>query len=144
MRESSYAVGNDVDMGTEGASLPANLSGHKYRIELATLESGFREHTRTLGIPPKVKAAVLASGPGRGETLRLVTEGEFYPQPSRQENSVTASTDSPSSSPGSNPSTSEDNAAPSVDERLSPRDPRRRRCKLHRLRRLADAGQLWI
>jgi hypothetical protein len=56
MRESPWGVGDDVELGTEGASLPANLSGHKYRIELATLESGFREHTRTLGIPPKVKA----------------------------------------------------------------------------------------
>jgi hypothetical protein len=28
------------DPGTEGASLPANLSGLTYRIELATLESG--------------------------------------------------------------------------------------------------------
>jgi aminomethyltransferase len=45
-----------------------------------------------------------------------VTEGEFYPQPSRQENSVTASNDSPSS----DPSTPGDSNAPATEERLSP------------------------
>ncbi len=37
-------------MNTEGASLPANLSGLMYRVGTATLESGF-----ALRIPPTVK-----------------------------------------------------------------------------------------
>jgi len=38
--------------GTEGASLPANLSGHTYRDDKAALKSGCRDRC----IPPKVKA----------------------------------------------------------------------------------------
>jgi hypothetical protein len=32
-------------LGTEGASLPANLSGHQYRISEATLKSRASIHT---------------------------------------------------------------------------------------------------
>jgi hypothetical protein len=54
--------------GTEGASLPANLSGIKYRIELATLKSGPHfapqlsaapsTDRRVTRVPPTVKIAL--------------------------------------------------------------------------------------
>ncbi len=46
--------------GTEGASLPANLSGPVYRGVPAALESDF-ERAPTLGNPPKVKARSIPS-----------------------------------------------------------------------------------
>ena len=75
MRESSSIV-----TGTEGASLPANLSGSCTASKKATLKS---DSCIVRADPPKVKAVT------NSEALRLMTEGEFYPQPCRQENSVT-------------------------------------------------------
>src|SRR5690349_3876665 len=60
------STGAAARTGTEGASLPANLSGQQYRDEHGHSEK-WMPHA---GVPPTVKARPR-------ETLRPMTEGEF-------------------------------------------------------------------
>jgi aminomethyltransferase len=101
----------ECGQSTEGASLPANLSGLTYRIELATLKSGSAPYSRA---GPAEGESRVHTVWGCGETLRPMTEGEFYPQPARQENSVTETT------PPSDTHLSDADTSQPSPERLSP------------------------